>query len=1113
MAPGHEGDGERRLWYKDAIVYEVHVRAFYDSNGDGVGDFPGLTQKLDYIQALGVTAVWLLPFYPSPLKDDGYDIADYQGIHPDYGTLDDFRVFLAEAHKRGLKVITELVLNHTSDQHPWFQRARHCASGSPERNFYVWSDRDDDYQGARVIFQDYELSNWTWDRVAGAYFWHRFYSHQPDLNYGNPQVFEAILGVVDFWLDMGVDGLRLDAVPYLAEAEGTPSENLPETHAILKQIRKHVDERFFGRMLLAEANQWPEDAVAYFGAGDECQMAFHFPLMPRLFMSLRREDSFPIIDILSQTPDIPDNCQWALFLRNHDELTLEMVTEEERLYMWRAYAREPHARINLGIRRRLAPLLGNNRRRMELMNGLLLSMPGTPVLYYGDEIGMGDNIYLGDRNGVRTPMQWGTGRNAGFSDAHPQRLYLPLIIDPEYHYATVHVEAQEHNSYSLLKWMRRVLDLRKRHPAFGRGTMEFLKTGNSRTLAFIRTQGSEIILVVANLSRFTQHLDLDLSLYAGRAPVDLFGRTPFPSIGSDQYPLMLGPHAFHWFSIEEIPEKTALCSQAEGSLPRLVVDSAWTQVMQGEARAHLEGVLPAYIRAQAWYQGTGKQVLACHLRNIISIGRESEDYYLTLVEVEYSSGDPDLYAVPLAYTEGDAGANLQRQSGHAVIAHVAFTSSPGARGLLYDAACEPRFIHELIAAMVDGQRVGTTDGSLVTTAVSDVPFDLEGAPDTITCFKPESANSLAALGKVAWLKLFRRVDEGVNPDVEMGCFLTAQQYRHAPRVFASLQYPGTQREPVTLAVLQEYVENQGTAWDYTLAQVTGYFARAVGSNSLMEVLPLTPDAILADIDAEVPPGAVELIGPYLDAIKLLGKRTGQLHGLLASEREHPTFAPEPFTELYQRSLYQHLRGRTLATFEQLENAWTGLEPRTQRAARDLLKRREQILHQYQPLTTVRINGWRIRSHGNCSLREVLRTDEDFAVIDFEGDASQPVYWRRLKAHPLTDVLSLMRSLFSASQVAFLSEGPGNQRWGMSRAQVLPSVRFWQHWVAVSLLKAYRAAVEEPRLFPVPQDLAVLFPALLTAATVHELAHTLTYQRNYAGIPLGDLLELVGEQEM
>ena len=538
------------LWFKDAVVYQLHVRAFRDSSGDGIGDFRGLTEKLDYLHDLGVTALWLLPFYPSPLRDDGYDIADFRGIHPDYGSLREMQRFMREAHRRGLRVITELVVNHTSDQHPWFQRARRAPPGSRWRNFYVWSDTPDRYQDARIIFQDFESSNWSWDPVANAYYWHRFYSHQPDLNYESADVRLLILRMLDYWFNLGVDGLRLDAVPYLYEREGTMCENLPETHEYLKQLRSHVDERFENRMLLAEANQWPEDAAAYFGDGDECHMAFHFPVMPRLFMAVEMEDRYPIIDILEQTPAIPDTSQWALFLRNHDELTLEMVTDEERDYMYRVYAHDRQARINLGIRRRLAPLLGNNRAKIELLNGLLLSLPGTPVVYYGDEIGMGDNVYLGDRNSVRTPMQWSGDRNAGFSHANPQRLYLPTVIDPDFHYETVNVETQLANPHSLLWWMRRLIALRTRHHVFGRGSLEFLTPENHKVIAFLRRHEDDVILVVANLSRFAQYVELDLAEFKGLAPLELFGHTKFPPIGDLPYLLTLGPHAFYWLSLE-----------------------------------------------------------------------------------------------------------------------------------------------------------------------------------------------------------------------------------------------------------------------------------------------------------------------------------------------------------------------------------------------------------------------------------------------------------------------------------------------------------------------------------------------------------------------------------
>jgi len=538
------------LWYKDAIVYQAHVKSFRDSNGDGYGDFGGMVEKLDYIQALGATCIWILPFYPSPLRDDGYDIAAYEEINPTYGTINDFRTFLDAAHQRGIRVVTELVINHTSDQHPWFQRARSAPKGSPERDWYVWSDDPNRYAGTRIIFTDTEKSNWTWDPVAQQFYWHRFFSHQPDLNFDNPEVLEAVKNVMRFWLRMGVDGLRLDAIPYLIERDGTNCENLPETHAVLKELRATLDAEFEGRIFLAEANQWPTDVRPYFGDSDECHMAFHFPVMPRMYMGIRKEDRTPIVEIMRQTPEIPEDCQWAIFLRNHDELTLEMVTDDERDYMYREYARDPRMRINVGIRRRLAPLMENGRRQVELLNALLMSMPGTPILYYGDEIGMGDNIYLGDRNGVRTPMQWSADRNAGFSEADTAALFAPVIVDPPYGYHSINVAAQERTPTSLLRWMRRLISVRKQYKAFGRGTWEPLDPHNRRVLVFLRRYEDEVILCVNNLSRFAQFVELDLREFAGLVPIETWGLIPFPPIGELPYLLTLGPHGFYWFRLE-----------------------------------------------------------------------------------------------------------------------------------------------------------------------------------------------------------------------------------------------------------------------------------------------------------------------------------------------------------------------------------------------------------------------------------------------------------------------------------------------------------------------------------------------------------------------------------
>ncbi|MGH7831015.1 MAG: maltose alpha-D-glucosyltransferase, partial [Candidatus Binatia bacterium] len=749
---------EKHLWYKDAVIYEVHVKAFYDSDGDGIGDFQGLTQKLDYLQDLGVTALWLLPFYPSPLKDDGYDISDYSSIHPDYGTLQDFKTFLKEAHRRGLQVITELVMNHTSDQHPWFQRARRSPPGTSWRDFYVWSDSPEKYNGTRIIFKDFEPSNWSWDPVAQAYYWHRFYSHQPDLNFDNPKVRKAVLQLLDFWLGMGIDGLRLDAVPYLFEREGSNCENIPETHVFLKEIRQHMDRKFKNRMLLAEANQWPEDVLPYFGAGDECHMAFHFPVMPRLFMAIHTEDRFPIVDILQQTPEIPPVCQWALFLRNHDELTLEMVTDEDRDYMYRVYGNDPKARVNLGIRRRLAPLLGNHRRKIELMNSLLFSLPGTPVIYYADEIGMGDNIYLGDRNGVRTPMQWSSDRNAGFSRANPQRLHLPIIIDPEYHYEAVNVEAQQSNPHSLLWWMKRMIALRKQHKAFGRGTIEFLRPDNRKIIVFLRHWNDEHILVVANLSRFVQCAELDLSAFRGQVPVEMFGRTAFPPIGELPYFITLGPHAFYWFVLEEPRSRTLSPAAADAPVPRLELSGKWEEVFESRRRQELEPVLADYLKARRWFGGKGKQLRGVRIAERVAIPFGPHGAYLTTLVAAYAEGVPENYVLPLTFAAGEQARDIRQATPGFVVADLsAMDSGKRVEGILFDPLGNKSFCAALLEAIKRQRRFSGGGGEVVGTLPRRSRELLKTPNDALepSISKAEQSNTSIVYGDHFILKVFR----------------------------------------------------------------------------------------------------------------------------------------------------------------------------------------------------------------------------------------------------------------------------------------------------------------------------------------------------------------------
>ncbi|MGH2809624.1 MAG: maltose alpha-D-glucosyltransferase, partial [Actinomycetota bacterium] len=858
---------DERLWYKDAIIYELHVRAFSDSDGDGIGDFRGLLSRLDYLQDLGVNTIWLLPFYPSPLRDDGYDIADYMGIHSTYGTLRDFKMFLREAKRQGLRVITELVLNHTSDAHPWFARSRRARPGSAERDFYVWSDTPDRYRDARIIFKDFEHSNWSWDPVAGAYYWHRFYSHQPDLNWASTRVRHAVYNVVDFWLEMGVDGLRLDAVPYLFEREGTNCENLPETHQALADLRRHIDENFPNRMLLAEANQWPEDAIAYFGKGDECQMAFHFPLMPRMFMSLRTEDRFPIIDILSQTPPIPDNCQWALFLRNHDELTLEMVTDEERDYMYRVYAQDPQARINLGIRRRLAPLLQNNRRMIEMMNVLLFSLPGTPVIYYGDEVGMGDNIYLGDRNGVRTPMQWSPGRNSGFSPANPQRLYLPVIIDPEYHAEAVNVEAQSANPHSLLWWMKRLIALRKRHLAFSRGTLEFLYPENGKILAFMRHHEDEHIMVIANLSRLAQHVELDLSSWQGAHLVELFGGTEFPEVTDRPYFFTLSPHAYYWFSLVT-REAESVPSGGSRRLPALTAGRTWEDIFTKTSKQALEEALPGYLRSQRWFGGKARRIRAVEITEAIGIGEVPENGrkrpagFMTMLNVEYLEGDSETYVMPIAASAARR-AHEQETLGQAAIAWV---DSTGGRMLLYDASHDPVFCGALLDAIAKRRSIAGSGGRLL--AMPTKSFRRlrgDGAEVPSTVMGAEQSNTSVNYGDRLLLKLFRRPGPGLNPDLELGRFLTDEaRFPHTAQVAGALEFMAGNSEPMTLGILHGFVPNHGSGWRYMVDGLGRFVDRVIAEQLLEKEPPGGPArGLLEAADTEPPPAASELFGLQL----------------------------------------------------------------------------------------------------------------------------------------------------------------------------------------------------------------------------------------------------------
>jgi maltose alpha-D-glucosyltransferase/alpha-amylase len=1099
------------LWFKDAIIYELRVGAFQDSDADGRGDFRGLASRLDYLQDLGVTALWLLPFCPSPMHDDGYDISDYTDVHPESGTLDDFQYFLREAHRRGLRVVTELVINHTSDQHPWFQRARKAPPGSRERNFYVWGDSPERYPEARIIFKDFEPSNWTWDRVAKAYYWHRFYAHQPDLNFDSPDVRKAVLRALDFWLGRGVDGLRLDAIPYLFERDGTNCENLPETHAFLRELRAHVDARYQDRMLLAEANQWSEDAVAYFGRGDECHMSFHFPVMPRLFMALHQEDRFPIIDILSQTPEIPANCQWALFLRNHDELTLEMVTDEERDYMYRVYAHDASARINFGIRRRLAPLLGRDRRRIELMNALLFSLPGTPVLYYGDEIGMGDNFYLGDRNGVRTPMQWSADRNAGFSRANPQQLHLPVIIDPEYHYESVNVEAQQNNPLSLLWWMKRVIALRKRYKAFGRGSIEFLSPSNRAVLAFIRQYGDERILVVANLSRFVQYVELDLGRYRHLTVVELFGRNPMPAIREEPYVLTLGPHSFFWFGLE--PRAADVQRREEqAAIPVLRVKGTWDGLFTGSARAVLEKALPATLPARRWFGSKARRIEGASVRDKIEIPLGGSAAHLLVVDVTFAEGAPETYAIPLLWAEGERAGQLRASVPAALFAEAELGTRNGARaGIIFDALEDAGFVAALLDLIGRRRVLKGAKGELVA-SVTRAYRTLRGNDTELpgTLLRVEQSNSSIAYGQRLILKLFRRFGEGMSPDLEIGRFLTEQVgFTHVAPLAGALEYRPRRGEPVTLAILQGFVANEGDAWHYTLDQIKRFFDQALTRDSAKQDVPI-PTETLVGLTEAVPPALVdEILGAYQETAALLGRRTAELHLGLGSAADNPAFAPEPFTTLYQRSLYQSMRNLTARTFRTLRARLASLPEDIRDEARALAGMEDHLLQAFGVLRRQRIHGKRIRCHGDYHLGQVLYTGRDFVITDFEGEPARPLSERRFKRSPLRDVAGMLRSFdYAISTVLYGPEGGG-----LFRPEDLPALQpwaaFWRRWISSAFLRAYLQTIGHTDLVPPSQaERQTLLDVLLLEKSVYELGYELNNRPGWVRIPLAGIRRLL-----
>jgi maltose alpha-D-glucosyltransferase/alpha-amylase len=1072
------------LWYKDAVIYQLHVKAFADSNADGIGDFRGLIERLAYIKDLGASAVWLLPFYPSPLRDDGYDIADYKNINPSYGTLRDFRHFVRAAHRLGLRVITELVINHTSDQHPWFERARRAPRGSATRNWYVWSDTPDKYAGTRIIFVDTETSNWTWDPVAKQYYWHRFFSHQPDLNFDNPKVFEAVVGVMRFWFDAGVDGVRLDAVPYLVEREGTNNENLPETHAVLKRLRAVVDAEYPDRFFLAEANQWPEDVAEYFGSGDECHMAFHFPLMPRMFMSIAEEDRYPIVDIMRQTPPIPANCQWAMFLRNHDELTLEMVTDRERAFLYAAYAPDTRARVNVGIRRRLAPLMENDRRRIELMMSLLLSMPGTPVMYYGDEIGMGDNIYLGDRDGVRTPMQWSGDRNGGFSRGDAQRLFLPTIMDVVYGYPSVNVEAQQRSPSSLLNWVKRLVGVRQAHAVFGRGSLWFLHPENRKVVAYVREYEDSVVLCVANLARTPQPVSLDLSRFAGRVPLEMIGWSPFPTIVDDRYVLTLPGHAFYWFLLAtSVPESRESAPRTPVPLPEfatLVLPAGWRSLTREPSRTLLETeVVPPFLSAIHAVPQLGAGRPRTRMVDAIALANGSQAPLLSLFATTLTDGDEVYSAVPigLAYDDG------KDRSPAVVRAAIARARTGPREALLIDASIDDELWLALARALRDGTRLRGEAGTLRAEPTWSFGNLEWAAGETIRRPVTQGRHTIGIVGETLLLTLYRRAVAGLNPEIELARFLHDAGFAHSPPLLGTIVYEARDGGSVGIGVVHRYVLNRGSAWDVTQTFLQRYLERR-------RETPIPESERTADNDVDY----------FAPEARRAGQRLAALHRTFA-ESEDPLFCAEPIGAADRADWIAASQRRVTFAFERLASRLRSASGALRDEIAELAAAQGRLVGAIAESTAF-ASDTKIRIHGDLHLARFLVTEADLLIVDpGSGDEFLPPAERRRKATPLRDVARMLRSLEAAATAA-LRDVAADRTENADRFE--RELTIWTERAAQAFLDGYERGVQhsildvgDPATFRARVDALGLHDAVdaLAVALAENSASLRFYVRN------------------
>ncbi len=1086
------------LWFKDAIFYELSVRSFYDSNSDGIGDFPGMIQKLDYLEDLGINALWLLPFYPSPLKDDGFDVTEYCDIHPDYGSLKDFKLFLKEAKQRGIRVITELILNHTSDQHPWFQKSRNARAGSRYKDYYVWSDTPEKYKEARIMFSDNESSNWSWDNEAKAYYWHRFYRHQPELNFDNPEVQLEMIKVVDFWMKLGVDGFRLSSVTFLYEEEGTNCENLPQTHAFLKRLRAHIDKHYEDKILIAEANLWPEDAAAYFGNGEECHMNFNYPLMPRLFLGLRTEDSYPIIDIIEQTPETPPNSQWALFLRNHDEIGLEMVTEEEKDYLFKAYATDPSTKHNLGIRRRLSPLLNNDRRKMELLYTILFSLPGTPVLYYGDEIGMGDNIYLGDRFGVRTPMQWNMNLNAGFSEANPQKLYLPVITDPVYRYESVNVSTQEENPSSLMWWIKNVLAMRKRLNVFGRGDMKFIESSNAKVLSFVRSHQNQRIIVVANLSQFSQSTTLKLTDFRNCDITEVFSQNRFMSVEGEEYSITLGPYGYFWFQADASEKK----DQAGGSneLQFFQTEIAWEKVFANyqEVRVFERKILQPFMKKCRWFGGKAKTISKMGIHKVIPLKVEGDMHFLIIIEVHYVQRLPDLYFLPLGFVPSD---NIFDNVEYTAQSVVCRAEIQGKSGFIFDSSYDRSFRNLLFANMERKVRIKEDDGVLEFNSSVFSKLNAEHVESKI--LKADQSNTAIIFNDQYFFKFYRKLEKEINPDLEIVRFLSeSTSFRNAPKYAGSMEFHDLEGKTIVLGLLQEKVENQGDAWNVTIDSVGRFYERIL-TRVKKEKLPKLTNRSAIKFE-EAPEIIQEFIGRgFYERVVRLGQRTAEMHQALASDSSNPAFAPEYFTSNYQRSLYSSLRKLVKDRFRLLENSLPKLSLETQELARKVLAIEDQVLECFSEIYQVRIHAIKTRIHGDFHLGQVLFTGKDFIIIDFEGEPGFSFSERRLKKNPFKDVAGMMRSFHYAAYGKILL----NENYRERDLEFLEQwAEQWQHYVSRFYLGAYLERMgKEPELSAEDE---VLIRTYLIEKAVYELGYELNGRPDWVNIPLRGIYYLM-----